>query len=325
MKKIFKELTIPQFILLLLCIFEVVCVSFTFLRWDLTALVIVYGVLCVILTGIFIRTGAGHSFLLKKKKYEWMELLYMAVALALIIFQLYVVMFYQHSDADDAWYVGTSVTAWQTDRLFEYSPYTGNLLDWSDAKEYILSPFPILMAVVARILHIHPTILCHEIVPVVVISVAYWVYGMLGTELFGATDKMDGNVENSHSSYRVWLFLIFISLLNLFGFYSTRTTGTFLLLRSWQGKAVYCAVMLPLMFYYMLKVFKEPSGKWLIGVYLTSFASCMICFSAVTLTPMLAGTMCLIYAIVKKDLKVPFQLAGSVIINVVLLAMYVLI
>ena len=317
MKKFFKELTIIHLILLFLGIFEVVCVAFTFLKLSLTALMIVYGMLCLLLLGFFIRTRQEHSFFASADN---RRLPAMILALLLIACQLILVVFFQHNDADDSWYVGTSVTTCETGSLFVYSPYSGALLDWANVKDYILSPLPILWAACAKLLGIHPTVFSHNVVPVLVVCFAYVVYFLLGTELLGT--KLSTHEKNS--SPDVWYFLVFVSILNLFGYYSTRTTGTFLLLRSWQGKAIYCAILLPLLFYYVLKVFKEPIGKWISGMFLTSLASCLTCFSAVTLTPLLIGAMCLTYAIAKKDIKVPLKMAVSIIPNVVLLLIYVL-
>ena len=317
MKKYFKELTIIHLILLFLGIFEVVCVAFTFLKLSLTALMIVYGMLCLLLLGFFIRTRQEHSFFASADN---RRLPAMILALFLIACQLILVVFFQHNDADDSWYVGTSVTTCETGSLFVYSPYSGALLDWTNVKDYILSPLPILWAACAKLLGIHPTVFSHNVVPVLVVCFAYVVYFLLGTELLGT--KLSAHKKNS--SPDVWYFLVFVSILNLFGYYSTRTTGTFLLLRSWQGKAIYCAILLPLLFYYVLKVFKEPIGKWISGMFLTSLASCLTCFSAVTLTPLLIGAMCLTYAIAKKDIKVPLKMAVSIVPNVVLLLIYVL-
>ena len=317
MKKYFKELTIIHLILLFLGIFEVVCVAFTFLKLSLTALMLVYGMLCLLLLGFFIRTRQEHSFFASADN---RRLPAMILALLLIACQLILVVFFQHNDADDSWYVGTSVTTCETGSLFVYSPYSGALLDWANVKDYILSPLPILWAACAKLLGIHPTVFTHNVVPVFVVCFAYVVYFLLGTELLGT--KLSAHEKNS--SPDVWYFLVFVSILNLFGYYSTRTTGTFLLLRSWQGKAIYCAILLPLLFYYVLKVFKEPTGKWIFGMFLTSLASCLTCFSAVTLTPLLIGAMCLTYAIAKKDIKVPLKMAVSIIPNVVLLLIYVL-
>lgn len=313
-----------QFILLLLGIFEVVCVLFTFLKLNLTALIIVYGMLCFLALGLFLRARTGHSFFVAHLKKEGLSVsVFMLVFFLLFLYQLFVVICYQHNDADDAWYVGTSVTTCETGRLFIYSPYTGELLKWANAKDYLLSPLPIFWAMFSKILHMHPTVFTHNIVPVGMLCTAYIVYYMLGKELLGVKGPGQEN-ETTVKKDAIWCFLVFVSVLNLFGYYSTRTTGTFLLLRSWQGKAVYCAILLPLMFYYYLKVFKEPKRKWLVGLFLTSLAACMVSFSAVTLTPLLTGAMCLTYAIAKKDLKIPFQMAASVIPNVILLVIYVL-
>ncbi len=305
----FKELTIGQLILLLIGVFEIVCVSFTFLKFNLMALTIVYGIVVLVMLGCYIWMHRKKFATLRKPDIKISPAL--VVAFLGIAYQLFVVMYYQHNDADDAWYVGTSVTTWETGRLFTYSPYTGDILNWTSARDYLLSPLPVFWAVIAKVLHVHPTIFCHSILPVFLVCIAYVVYYFLGRELVGKDN--------------VWYFILFTCILNIFGFYSTRTTGTFLLLRSWQGKAVYCAILLPLFLFYILKVFQTAERKWIIGMCLTSLVSCMVSFSAVTLTPLLAGAMCLTYTIYKKNIKVPLQMASCIIPNVILLIIYFMI
>ena len=237
-----------------------------------------------------------------------------------ILFQLVLVTFYRHTDDDDAWYLGLAVSAYETGEMFAYSPYTGDPMELSDGGDYVLSPLPVLWAALGKLFHIHPTILAHTVVPVFMLLWAYYVYWLLGKRLFGGEKESAG-------AYAFWFFM---NVLNLFGFYSTRTSGTFLLFRSWQGKAVFCAILVPCLFYYFLGVLqsgevqrgKEADGE-LLGIYLTMGAGCLASFSAAALMPLLLFAMALTYAIAKCSVKVPLKMCGAAIPNVILAGIYV--
>ncbi len=318
-------MTIASFILSLFCIFEIICVPAIFLHIGLWSVIILY------LLSIFVFI----SVLWKTKKLPWqvserkgrkinaLSGKLRVLCILCILFQLVLVTFYRHTDDDDAWYLGLAVSAYETGEMFAYSPYTGDPMELSDGGDYVLSPLPVLWAALGKLFHIHPTILAHTVVPVFMLLWAYYVYWLLGKRLFGGEKESAG-------AYAFWLFM---NVLNLFGFYSTRTSGTFLLFRSWQGKAVFCAILVPCLFYYFLGVLqsgevkevqrgKEADGE-LLGIYLTMGAGCLASFSAAALMPLLLFAMALTYAIAKRSVKVSLKMCGAAIPNVILAGIYV--
>lgn len=148
---------------------------------------------------------------------------------------------YTHLDDDDAYYVGTATTTIETNTLFKYSPTTGGTTGEHNDFRYKLGPFPIYYALISSATNIHPATVAHIILPVVFILLAYSIYYVLGYEVF------DKDLEKTS------LFVLIISILNIFGYYSKRTTFSFLLLRIWQGKAVLCNIIVPLVLLLMLK------------------------------------------------------------------------
>lgn len=329
-----------QYILLLLCIFELICVPAVFLKLSLTAVTVAYvAVVLMITIALMCRKTVlkgkpengklGNSKFRLGKKLNYHHLRESVVNIApspilivaglLIIYQLFLVLAYQHNDADDAWYIGTAVTANETNALFQFSSYSGLEWDMIAARDYILSPFPILLAMLSKLLGIHPAILAHNVYPVLMIIWAYSVYYLLAKRLFE---------KKRNREY----FLLFISVLFLFGYYSTRTIGTFLLFRSWQGKTTFCAIMVPLLFYYFLELLHLPADfvkqkKWYlqtycIGFLLTNLAATLTSFSAVTFMPLLTGALALTYAVYKKALRVPIVMCLTCIPNVILVAIY---
>ena len=311
-------MTVTTLILSLLCIFECICVPAIFLHIRLWVVVLLY-----------IIAVLGYFFVLWRKKQlpemrkeqsycktiekdnGWLK--WKCACILLIGFQLLLVVFYTHIDDDDAWYLGTASAAYETGEMFVYSPYTGEPIPLSDGGDYVLSPLPMLWAVLGKVFFVHPTIIAHTIVPIFVLLGAYCVYYMLGKRLF-------------HTTKSAWLFVFFLCLLNIFGYHSTRTTGVFLLFRSWQGKAIFCTVLVPLLFYYFLGICKAQKEykEDLKGMYLTMGAGCLVSFSAVSLMPLLLGAMALTVAVMKKELRLPVVMCGAMIPNVILILIYVL-
>lgn len=330
-------MTIANFILSLFCIFEIICVPAVFFHAGLSGVI-----------ALFLLSLAAYVFVLwKMKRLPWQNYgkgqkkdagtekkisalgaKLRVLCILCILFQLVLVVFYRHTDDDDAWYLGLAVSAYETGEMFTYSPYTGNVMELSDGGDYVLSPLPMLWAALGKLFHIHPTILAHTIVPVFMLLWAYYIYRLLGKRLFGGENESAG-------AYAFWLFM---NVLNLFGFYSTRTSGTFLLFRSWQGKAVFCAILIPCLFYYFLGLLqyggmkavqkgREPAGEQkqeLLGIYLTMGAGCLASFSAAALMPLLLFAMALTYAIAKRSVKVPLKMCGAAIPNVILAGIYIL-
>lgn len=362
-------MTIASFILSLFCIFEIICVPAIFLHAGLSA--VVFGYLFLLVVFVFVlwkvkklpwqirnreqkgdvvekekrnRLAAGPGIgrgVAGRKKGKKMDALagkLRVLCILCILFQLILVTFYRHTDDDDAWYLGIAVSAYETGEMFAYSPYTGNPMELSDGGDYVLSPLPVLWAALGKLFHIHPTVLAHTIVPVFMLLWACYVYWLLGKRLFGEENESAG----------AYAFLLFVNVLNLFGFYSTRTSGTFLLFRSWQGKAVFCAILVPCLFYYFLGLLKsrgQEGGKQveklpkntgmgqkgnvinenreLSGIYLTMGAGCLASFSAAALMPLLLFAMALTYAIAKRSVRVPLKMCGAVIPNIILAAVYI--
>lgn len=347
-------MTIACFILSLFCIFELICVPAIFLHaglWGVMALFLLsLAVFVLVLWKMkrlpwqeygkvqernVVTAAEGNDIITKEnngieagngKKISALGAKLRVLCILCILFQLVLVTLYRHTDDDDAWYLGLAVSAYETGEMFAYSPYTGNPMELSDGGDYVLSPLPMLWAALGKLFHIHPTVLAHTIVPVFMLLWAYYIYWLLGKRLFGGEKESAG-------AYAFWLFM---NVLNLFGFYSTRTSGTFLLFRSWQGKAVFCAILVPCLFYYFLGLLKSYSlqnlkadekkkelKRELSGIYLTMGAGCLASFSAASLMPLLLFAMALTYAIVKRSIKVPLKMCGAAIPNVILAGIYV--
>lgn len=165
-------------------------------------------------------------------------------AVLLIGIQLFVALWFTHVDDDDAIYVGTATTTVQTNTLYKFDARTGLEYDYFP-KKYALAPFPVYMAIVSKLIHIHPAITAHTIMPVILISLSYLIYALIANELFQKEKKS------------IFLFLIILSIVNLWGNYSIRNNHTFLLFRIWQGKSILANIIIPATWLFFIKAEKN--------------------------------------------------------------------
>ena len=135
----------------------------------------------------------------------------------------------------------TATTSIQTNSLYKYSSTTGAEDGEQHLMRYRLGPFPLYLAIISSIIHIHPAIVSHVVFPAIFVPLVYAIYYLIGNYIFK---------ENKKSSL---LFVILISVLQIWGCYSVRTSEAFFLFRIWQGKALLAAMILPLIWLIFFK------------------------------------------------------------------------
>lgn len=266
-------------------LFEVMCVPAAFLR-------IPFSRLCTAYEGVVIIWAVVSLVIKRKRMWNCVKNFFADlrdmpllgyVALILIALQIGIYILGMATDADDAMYVAAATTSLHTDGIFSYSCYSGRFTSVLP-KRYVLSPFPIFLAFLSRVTGFHPTVMAHTILPVFLVSVCYFVYNLWGRKLFDDDRKSES------------LFLIFISLVHMFSYYTVYTQGTFLLIRIWQGKAVLAAILLPAVFYYGWMYFEQKKIgilEWLRLFFLMT-SCCLVSSMGIMLAPIMLGFVALV-------------------------------
>lgn len=216
----------------------------------------------------------------------------MILTIILIGFQVYPLIEYMHEDGDDATYVATATTAIQTNTLYKYSAQTGSEEGEHLALRYRLGPFPLYIAIVSDLIKMHPAITAHTILPIVFIPLTYMIYAVLANKLF------DGNKQN------VFMFLLIMCILHIWGNYSVRTNFTFLLFRIWQGKAVLANIIIPAV-WLMFIIAEENDFKFgsCILLFITILGGVFTTTMGIALPPIVLMSLSLIYEISKVKYK----------------------
>ncbi len=210
----------------------------------------------------------------------------------LIGLQVYSYVGYMHIDDDDSFYVGTATVAVQTDSLFKYSAATGEENVENQLSRYRLGPFPIYLAIISKAIDTHPAIVAHTILPIIFVPLVYMIYGLIGNEIFKKNQK------------QVYSFLMIMSIINIWGNYSVRTTFSFFMIRIWQGKALLASMILPLIILLFIKA-EENDYKfnYCLLLFMAILAGNLTTTMGIALPPMELILLAVVYEISKINFK----------------------
>lgn len=249
----------------------------------------------------------------REKREEVFFWLLFVIALA---YQLFMALYYTSFDGDDAYYVVQSVLTEETNTLYRIKPYTG--LSTGMDLRHALAVFPIWIAYIARMTGIHPTIVAHSLLPMVVIPVVYLVYLQIGKFLL------------RKEQVKLPIFMVFIAIMQIFGNVSIYTGSTFFLTRTWQGKSLLANFVVPIILWLIVLIFDgddfaKNSRIWLwVLLVLTNFVAAMSSTGSVFLAAMLIGVIGIVLGILEKKVQIPLRLMISCIPLVLYGAIYLL-
>ena len=178
-------------------------------------------------------------------------LLFFLVALVILI-QCLIVVCYQDTTVDAAYYVGMVSTSLYTDTLGRYNPYTGLIYETFQAR-YVFSTYPMHNAVWCQILGMHPIVQAKIVMPVFNVLVSNLIIYHIGKRLFhGGRKQAD-------------LMVCFVCLMQLFT-YTVYTPGFFFFTRNYEGKSILANIVFPLILYCSIWFWQRPKDKnvWIV-------------------------------------------------------------
>ena len=294
-----------------LAVFQIVVVPIVILHnWGMQLVVPLFSIISVLLAaaGVVLAvldvkkngTFIGKEGVPQISKFRKEEGVYWIVALLLIAFQMFMAFTMTSFDGDDAYYVVQSVLSYETDTMYRILPYTG--LTTSLDLRHALAVFPIWVAYIARMSGIHATIVAHSILPLVLIPLTYGIYHQIGKVIL------------KREKHKLPIFMIFVSLLQIFGNVSIYTDSTFFLTRTWQGKSILANVVLPAIVWLILWIFESENyekehrvGLWVVLIT-TNFVAAMSSTASVFLAAMLIGVTGLVMGIKERSVQIPLRL-----------------
>lgn len=172
------------------------------------------------------------------------------IAAAVLVYILVMTQTRVIFDGDDAYYVVQSLIAQQNKSMYVTLPYTGGAspLDMRHA----MAVFTMWISYIGTMTGLHSTILCHTVLPLVLIPLTLVTYMEIGIRFLRRREDM------------LPYFVLFTEVIILFGRVSILTSEAFLLGRTWQGKSMAANFLFPMTLIAIYSLFKEKgNGKWL--------------------------------------------------------------
>ena len=234
-------------------------------------------------------------------KRDMLGIIIVILSLAVILFFS---IYFQHTDADDSRMGVNIVDILRTHRMFITNPGTGDILGtWEgEVSRDVISPWSVFVAYCSYLTHIHPTIVNHTIIPLFLYIYIYIVYWMIS-----------GEIIEKGFVYR-GIFVVFITLINIYGYASTYVAETRVMVRLWQGKTVVSGLCIPLLIYLFLIIYKNGVDKSMVVILLiVETAMCMLSGMGILIGAIMVGSYGLIYAIIKKDWKLCLKMWSTAI------------
>lgn len=313
-----KQLKISELFLhgyiLLFAVMEILVLPMILLKMPLHILTSVYGILAA--------GFAAGGLLLWKKKNSSKNLLgnmerpsiYFWMAVLVIVLQVLMCAAMAHMDADDCFYVAAATTDVHTDSIFAVDPYTGceyRVLP----RRYVLSPFPVFLAVASRLSGgMHPAVMAHMVFPVIFLPMAYMVQYCLAEKMFSGERKAKD------------IYLLLTACICSFSGYSVYNTGNFQMVRIWQGKAVLASVLLPYLLYLCISIFfgEKRKNSWT-ALFLTNISCCLLSSMGIILAPLMTGCFLAASSVMQREWKTAAKGLLCCLPSIVLGVAYILI
>lgn len=213
---------------------------------------------------------------------------------------------------DTAYYVGVMNEAIYTDAMYFYNGNTG-FLEVVLPLRYALSGFYMQFAICSKLLGVEPIVVSYYLVRLMCFSISCVIVYLIGKELFDRDNKKS-------------LIMTFVwGLVNMF-WYSTHATTFFMILRGYEAKG-YCAnVVLPMVFYCLLRVMREGEKEkqnWQM-LFLVALSSIAISMSSLVTVPVMIGTGMLTVFIAKRDKYALLNGLICLLPNIIYLVVYLL-
>jgi len=182
------------------------------------------------------------------------------IALSILVVILILVETRVIFDGDDAFYVAQSLVTQQNGTMYVTQPYTGKAAAMDT--RHALAVFTMWIAYIGKLTGIHTTILCHTVLPLVIIPLTFLSYLEIGIRVLRDKKEM------------IPYFCVFMELLVLFGRVSIYTPEAFMLARTWQGKSMAANMLIPMTFLSLLVMFGNNNkySRWLMLIVVNAAA-----------------------------------------------------
>lgn len=181
--------------------------------------------------------------------------------------------FYQ-SNADDSFYVSLSTASIDTQSLYQEEPSMGYKSKNGKTLLSVTEQIPTIelqIAIYSKLAGVNPAIMCHFILPIILIAIAY-----LAFYEFAKSLTKEKNAK---------LFLSILAIIFMFAAFSTKFRTGCLLVKPWQGKAMFLNIALPVILSCLIKMDQKVEKKDVLLLGMANLFSIAVSSTAIFLVP----------------------------------------
>ncbi len=234
-----------------------------------------------------------------RDKTAWWAWILWAVVIASVLAQMVFFYFYNHMNGDDSYYIAQSVITDFVDTMYQRDAYTGTPMGLD--VRHALSVLPIFVTWLGRVCGLHAATAAHAVLGPVLLAICYSTYALIGRALFSKNRNV------------VPLFVLLVQVWYVWSNVSIFTPETFLYTRTWQGKAVFANIILPLAFYLLYRLLTEWKAVYMALLIILSVAGIFTTTASVYLLSALYGITALYCLITQRRWKKCLCIAVCVI------------
>lgn len=289
---------------------------FTSLLYPWVSTVIALCVLSIALNGKSLKgkfIGSYGRIVSTIKSFNTEQKALTVVAILLILFQTWILAFNMHTDTDDARFIAEALEAVENNTMLRLHPITGDVLEspYGEMNKDITSPFPILIGAFSYLTRVHPAVLSHVVFSLLLIPIAYAVAYMIGDCVLNDDKKIP-------------YYMTILSIIVLFSFESIYSWGYTMLTIIWQGRSIAAVVMLPFLWYVLLKIYtnKECSPGIFIILLVTALANSVLSGMGGLMAPLIGGCFALSHWIKNKNIIQSVMIVACVLPSGLYSALY---
>lgn len=283
-------------------LFQLIAVPMVYFRAAFNTLFYVYVSVLAILVLLGIRKMILQWMKRDRKKFEFRFNLFFVLASLVILYQASIYIFGMHLDEDDARWIAEANDALVKNRMLLHNPATGEYIGRfvGEMVKDVFSPWSMYLAVISRLTMIRPVTMAHTVYAPVLLLISYNVYIQIGKRLF------KGKTEQG-------IFLLMVSVINLFMAGNVYTQSVFTLTRIWQGKAVVAAVVIPLFLMLLLEIENENTVASWLWLACAGFAACLFSGMGIAISVIMIAVYGGYAIICKRWKRIPFFLFALVV------------
>lgn len=217
------------------------------------------------LYGAFYMKAAGMLFVVpvRTKMNRGNTVLFIAVLLVAVI-TVNTVLNTTYVNWDDQTYCANAVSTWYTDTVNRYAPYSGTPKPIFYDKKYVIAGWPIYSSMLAVLSGLHPAIIFRTLLPLFEIPAAFYIIYLLLREFFP---------QNRNKALLGVVYYVFFALE-----VSEKMGGVcsewWVFVNCWTGKALSFNIVVPLVFWLLLRLEKEQNSQRKTAYWITLFFVC---------------------------------------------------